>query len=92
MRAVTQDAAARRAGSGERARLACLAMVSRHRKLFLHHATNSKFRFREKPVSARRRNQHARRVRSPEIRTGTRSARIAEELLSLTVVVVIHAS
>src|SRR4051812_4557868 len=42
--------------SGERTRLACRRWRPRHRELS-----------REKTVSARRRNQHARRVRSPEI-------------------------
>src|SRR3954469_14500295 len=48
--------------SGERTRLACWRSRPRDRELFRFRRRNSK----HKIVSARRRNQHARRVRSPE--------------------------
>src|SRR5437879_7373748 len=41
-------------------------MASRHRELLLNRCDHSRFRFKESPFRRRRRNQHARRVRSPE--------------------------
>src|SRR5436190_12111365 len=67
--------------SGEHTHPACWQPCSRGRGLSFEYQNRSRDEFQEKPVSARRRNQNARRVRSPENVMTTRWTR--KDLLGL---------